>query len=250
LIKAIADGKNAAYEIIEKVKGNSPEDLLEIRKNISKDELKSKSAKRIFGKEIIETHIYERNNFKVVTKTLTPEMCREEASRCLYCDTVCSVCVTVCPNRANISYDVKPIKYNINGKIFSVKQETQIINIRDFCNDCGNCTTFCPTYGSPYKDKPGIYLNEENFNKYGEGYFLFKINDVKSIKYKAGNSLHELSLFDKYFLYKTNSTEYKINIDSFEVIGNASLDLDIPAKMSVLLRFLPEYLFDKICKNP
>ncbi len=243
LIKAIADGKKTAHEIIEKVKGNSPEDLLEIRKNISKDELQSKSTKRIFGKEIIETHIYERNNFQIVTQTLTPDMCKEEASRCLYCDTVCNVCVTVCPNRANISFDIKPVKYFINGKTFSVKQETQIINIRDFCNECGNCTTFCPTSGSPYKDKPGIYLNEDDFQKYGEGYFLNKSNGIKSIKYKTGDSLYELSSFEKYFLYKTNNTEHKINIDTFEIPGNDSLDLYIPAVMSVLLINLPDYLF-------
>ena len=249
LIKAIADGKNAAYEIIEKIKGKTPESSLVIKKNISKNDLQVKSSKRLFGREIIETHIYERNNFQVVTQTLTPEMCKEEASRCLYCDTVCNVCVTVCPNRANISYEVKPVKYNLNGKIFSVKQETQIINIRDFCNECGNCTTFCPTSGSPYKDKPGIYLNEEDFNKYGDRYFLSKSEDVKSIKFKAGNTLHELSLLDEYFLYKLNNTKHKINIDTFDVTGNAAFDLVIPAKMSVLLRFLPDYLFDKICEN-
>ena len=31
--------------------------------------------------------------------------------------------------------------------------------LTDFCNECGNCVTFCPTSGEPYRDKPRLYLD-------------------------------------------------------------------------------------------
>jgi putative selenate reductase len=56
--------------------------------------------------------------------------------------------------------------------LFSVTQGIQILNIGDFCNECGNCTTFCPTSGDPYKDKPTFFLTRESFNGEQRGYFL------------------------------------------------------------------------------
>ena len=34
----------------------------------------------------------------------------------------------------------------------------------DFCNACGNCATFCPTAGKPYRDKPRLFRDAACFD--------------------------------------------------------------------------------------
>ncbi len=46
---------------------------------------------------------------------------------------------------------------------FVVEQNRQIVNINDFCNACGDCTTFCMHEGRPWFDKPRLFLNEADF---------------------------------------------------------------------------------------
>lgn len=70
--------------------------------------------------------------------------------RCLHCDSVCEVCTEVCPNRANVVIDVPG--YN----------QPQILHLDYMCNECGNCRTFCPWGGAPYKDKFTLFANEED----------------------------------------------------------------------------------------
>jgi putative selenate reductase len=76
-----------------------------------------------------------------------------DAKRCLSCATVCEICADVCPNRANISVCA--------GEPFG--HSRQIVHLDDICNACGNCSTFCPSAGDPYKDKFTIFGTEESF---------------------------------------------------------------------------------------
>ena len=46
---------------------------------------------------------------------------------------------------------------------FAVDQSLQIAVLTDFCNECGNCVTACPTSGEPYRDKPRLYLDRPDF---------------------------------------------------------------------------------------
>jgi putative selenate reductase len=46
---------------------------------------------------------------------------------------------------------------------FSVEQDRQIAHVDDFCNECGNCATFCVHNGKPYTDKPRLFLEERDF---------------------------------------------------------------------------------------
>lgn len=70
--------------------------------------------------------------------------------RCLHCDSVCEACVEVCPNRANVAIAVP------------VHMQAQILHVDYMCNECGNCRTFCPWGGAPYKDKFTLFANEED----------------------------------------------------------------------------------------
>jgi putative selenate reductase len=48
-------------------------------------------------------------------------------------------------------------------KQFHVREAMQIGIYADFCNECGNCDTFCPERGGPYKEKPGLYGSLETW---------------------------------------------------------------------------------------
>lgn len=115
-------------------------------------------------------------DFKLVVAGFSEAEARAEAARCLDCSQVCDVCVTVCPNRANVAYEVAPMRLALvcvvvegsawrtrpDGE-FTVDQGPQTAHITDFCNHCGNCTTFCPTAGRPHIDKPRIAASRRSF---------------------------------------------------------------------------------------
>jgi putative selenate reductase len=82
-----------------------------------------------------------------------PASVAAESSRCLGCRALCLKCVEVCPNRANTLIRV-PVGF---------RDEFQIVHIDAFCNECGNCATFCPWEGKPYKDKLTVFATEEDF---------------------------------------------------------------------------------------
>ena len=77
---------------------------------------------------------------------------KAEGDRCLTCDVICEVCTEVCPNRANVAITVP-----------GFADPAQIVHIDGLCNECGNCGTFCPHAGLPYKDKITIFWTREGF---------------------------------------------------------------------------------------
>ncbi|MCR5421266.1 MAG: putative selenate reductase subunit YgfK [Lachnospiraceae bacterium] len=76
---------------------------------------------------------------------------RNDGGRCLDCKKLCENCVDVCPNRANVEIKVP------NNPI------PQVIHLDRLCNECGNCDTFCPYEGAPYKEKFTLYDTLEDF---------------------------------------------------------------------------------------
>ena len=82
----------------------------------------------------------------------------------------CDKCLPACPNDANFVYETEPLareyeSYRVEGGRavpvaggrFEARERHQIANFQDFCNDCGNCDTFCPEDGGPYLEKPRFF---------------------------------------------------------------------------------------------
>ena len=86
---------------------------------------------------------------------------KAEGDRCLTCDAICEVCTEVCPNRANVAIAVP-----------GFADPRQIVHIDGLCNECGNCGTFCPHAGLPYKDKITIFWTREDFHDSTNSGFL------------------------------------------------------------------------------
>lgn len=107
----------------------------------------------------------------------------EESTRCLSCSAVCENCVDVCPNRANVSIKVP-------GKLMA-----QIVHIDMMCNECGNCTTFCPYASSPYKDKFTVFNDMAGFeNSENEGFVLTNEAELK-FTVRLGKEVYEIEGF-------------------------------------------------------
>lgn len=251
-INAIADGRKAAQEMIDKAginfntrpKAERPEKS--IRQHIIN------KAKRIRPQTIQETALDDRKNFKLVSSPLTKEEAVAEASRCLLCDEVCNVCTTVCPNLALKYYEVEPVSFQLQkiriktgqveiteGESFKVDQKIQILHLADWCNQCGNCTTFCPSSGSPYLDKPHLFFSKKTFDEAEEGYFYENENSELFGK-KLGQ---QFSLKEKEdcFYFRINDIEISISKKDFRINDvqskekkNCKIDLKLAAEMSVV----------------
>ena len=100
-------------------------------------------------------------------KGILREASTHDSDRCLGCSVICQNCVDVCPNRANVSIRLK------DGR-------RQILHIDRMCNECGNCTTFCPYASEPCKDKFTLFHTEEDFlDSKNAGFLMLEGSQVK-----------------------------------------------------------------------
>ncbi len=254
IIQGVADGKNAAFQIMQK-EGVEVPNFSRVNKGLSVEEIKKKRIERIYGKALPKTCENCRNDFTQVVQTFTDEQAKKEASRCLMCDELCDVCVTVCPNRANIGYEITTVDYMISdvtvsgGQVsegdksrFAIGQERQTLNIGDFCNECGNCRAFCPSSGRPYMDKPKLYITDEFFAPESDNAYKYSLVDGKHVmEYKnAGQHYKLVDNGDSYSLESTIA-DMKISKSSFETSEHAAkadgtIDMKEIVGMSVILQ--------------
>lgn len=68
----------------------------------------------------------------------------------------CDLCLSACPNAAIF---VLP---SLDGR-FSFREKHQLAIFAEWCNDCGNCETFCPDIGAPNLRKPRVFIHEEEW---------------------------------------------------------------------------------------
>jgi putative selenate reductase len=178
IIGACADGRRAAEAICRQfgvefrppsigMPELEPQDVLQVKRERARKEPQHEPSM---------LPVAERSGFACVEQTLSGEAAQAEARRCLQCSSFCDKCVEVCPNRANYTYLVAPVRGSIpvltcrNGKLvvadqetFAITQTRQILHVDDFCNECGNCATFCVHQGKPYTEKPRLFLQRRDF---------------------------------------------------------------------------------------
>ncbi|MBC8106416.1 MAG: glutamate synthase [Anaerolineae bacterium] len=120
----------------------------------------------------------------------------------------CDKCIPVCPNAANFTYPTPLVDFEYRDVIieangatrpgdahrFKIDKERQIANYADFCNECGNCDTFCPEYGGPFIQKPGFYSSEETYRKAAprDGFFVWQTESGPAIRGRIKQLEHEL----------------------------------------------------------
>jgi putative selenate reductase len=253
-INAIGDGRKAVSKILEKAGIDHELVLPKGRKKSDYQQLMIKRSIKSSAVHVKEIPLTERKNFNLVTQSLSENEATAESSRCLLCDEICNTCVTVCPNLALYFYFVDPVKYHLqklvktNGKFesvpdrdFVIEQSPQILQIADWCNECGNCTTFCPTSGAPYREKPHLYLNKEAFEKDDDCYFLDNSGSNPILLYRKDGYLMQFTESKTEFVFSFDQSEIKLAKQNFAIkefklndtIGE--IDLKKAAEMRVVL---------------
>lgn len=110
-----------------------------------------------------------------------------EAGRCLECNVICNKCVDVCPNRANVAIEM--------DKQEGFQDAYQILHLDALCNECGNCATFCPYDGKPYKDKLTLFATKKDFkNSTNSGFMVTSSSGSQMITLRLKNNLWKLEL--------------------------------------------------------
>jgi len=199
IVKACGDGKKAAKDILAKNGVNFELEADSVDNTVTKNDFIKKRSVREFRVNVPELKLEDRNNFKEIVQTLPANDAEREAARCLKCDKYCGTCVSVCPNKALFTYEINPISMNIpklNSKeteLFELKQKYQTAVFTSFCNECGNCSIFCPTAGKPYSDKVRFYHDISEFEGQSDNAFMVSNkNNFWSIKAKFNGDVHEL----------------------------------------------------------
>jgi len=222
-------------------------------------------ASRLVNPRLPEVRYSDKaGDFDLVIASLDEADARAEADRCLSCDQVCDLCVSVCPNRANISYETPGVVWPLvrieiqpdgfattPAGTFTAIQGRQTANIADFCNACGNCTTFCPTEGSPFQDKPRLAVSEVAFAHEDDAYRL--IDGV--IHHRYGGMQETLRRQDDTLIYETDAARVTLEADNFalrDVVFKAAtadtvITLDSAAAMALLLMGLAGGPLDSSC---
>ncbi len=246
IINAVGDGRKVSQAIINSSNFNFPTKNNVTRNKQNVSELMFRKTQRIEGIKSSEISLSDRNNFNLISKTLTKHEAQKEAERCLLCDEVCNICTTLCPNLALQSFEILPIKYNlqtvlegkiINTEIFEIKQNQQIIHITDWCNQCANCETFCPTSGAPYLEKPHLYIDKNYFDSQNDGYYFDKKSNTLLAKEKGNN--YSFSENFGYFEFISNNFTAKLSKETFNILeytGIENFSLKKAAEMSVIIK--------------
>ncbi|RLE17643.1 MAG: hypothetical protein DRJ65_22500 [Acidobacteria bacterium] len=176
IVSAAGDGRLIARDILTVFGVDAPREDADQRRLPDGRELArlmERRAERLKRVPTPELPADQREGFAEVTSSFSDDEARKEAGRCLDCDLLCSTCVTVCPNRAFLTYEVEPFSVSWPKSVGGtetiecmIDQPYQVAVINDWCNACGNCTEFCPTAGHPDEDKPRLVLDLKAFETF------------------------------------------------------------------------------------
>jgi putative selenate reductase len=180
VVKAIADGKAAAAAILRKI--GLEADFSTAPCTVNGVPGNGADFASLYLKKGIITEAKRDNT---------------DGYRCLSCNTLCEICVDVCPNRANVAIvlSAESRQSRDSPSILlagSAAGQHQILHIDRICNECGNCAAFCPPPGKPYKDKLTIFSCEEDFAgsenpgflKTGADTYKIRLEDKSLVNYR------------------------------------------------------------------
>ncbi len=175
VVESIADARKAVEAIVKK----EIPDWKDLDKDFNPGFDRKQQIPEIYNKKgrLIPPQISEDD--RVIAEN--------EAVRCLECNVICNKCVDVCPNRANVAIEI--------DKKEDFQDDWQILHLDALCNECGNCATFCPYDGKPYKDKLTLFTTKEDFkNSTNNGFMVTGSSGSQMITLRLKNNLWKLKL--------------------------------------------------------
>jgi putative selenate reductase len=254
IVEACADGRRAAEAICARL-GIAFEPPAARATLLSAGEIvqvKRARARKEAQHEPEQLPVGQRTGFDLVEQTLSEDAARAEAARCFQCSTFCDKCVEVCPNRANYTYLIEPVSWRLpvltcrDGRLFvageeafGVDQARQILHLDDFCNECGNCTTFCVHQGQPYLEKPRLFLRESDYLLEDSNAFLI---EGDTIRRREGGQEARLTARDGALAFENAqvrlslSSGFQIREMTLEEAFEGTLSLRGAAEMALILQ--------------
>lgn len=253
IIEACADGRRAAeaicVEMDIKFEALLPhpavlnnEEIVQVKRIRAKKEAQQTPERLPIGR---------RAGFDLIEQALPEDAARLEAARCMQCSTLCDKCTEVCPNRANYTVFVSPVKWKLpvlvceNGDLriagkepFSVRQSRQIIHLDDLCNECGNCTTFCVHQGKPYLEKPRLFFSETTFGSEENNAFFIEGSTIRRREDGRESRLAVeggIVAFEDNHVLLTMSPDFEIKEMSLKKAFSGQRSLREAAEMAVVL---------------
>jgi putative selenate reductase len=156
---------------------------------------------------------------------------------CLSCDK----CVPVCPNDANFIFEVEPARFQYRdyrlsrGALlpdevhwFSIEQAHQLANFADFCNECGNCDTFCPEYGGPFIEKPGFFGSRASYQgrPTHDGFYVERVDGTERLVGRIKGQEYRLEILraDDSALFNDGVVVLNIQPSTGKLLGWKALD--------------------------
>lgn len=228
-VRACGDGKRLAEGVRAYLEEHPTPDL--VRRDdarVDRASIEARRARRLPQVTHVRTALDGRRSFTEVAGTLSVAAARQEAERCLECDRYCSICVTVCPNRALFTYTARPRTAHLptleltpkglragQGHDLVVTQEPQVAVLADWCNQCGNCAVFCPTAGAPWRDKPRVYLSEEEaLREDDHAWLLTRVDGCVALRARHAGETHLLVDTPAGLVYRTARVEVVLDRES------------------------------------
>jgi len=177
----------------------------------------------------------------------------------------CDKCIPVCPNDANFTYDSPGVEtpykvyevhngdfHAVEEHIFAIRKAHQIANFGPFCNECGNCDTFCPEYGGPYVEKPTFFFAADQWQEWTtyDGFLILHHPEFDEIRgrirqqvyiLRIPKSTQGLSLSDACHIFEAPAGTVEIDPERVEPIRlltagqDNRLDLGIYLMLRTLL---------------
>ena len=250
IVGALGDGRRIARDIRRLEEGVEP--VRKVSPPADRVDLLRRRAYRDWRVKERHKPPEARRGFEEIVETLPANDAVAEAERCLDCDLFCSTCVGVCPNLAFFAYETEPLEVSLpvlegreGGWIevartpFELSQSVQVAVLADFCNECGNCESFCPTAGAPYRDKPRLYLGDREFQAEADNAYQL-IGDAGEwvIRARFEGATHELSIGEE-CRYRASGVVIVFDKETFDVFEAECADgervsLDRCATMFVL----------------
>ena len=191
IVEAIHDATVAVNDIIRRsgIRTDDNPILTEARSLILEaysyeDPVLLTAKKGILADTGSETDTLNQNNASDYSADITKQ--QNTSSTCLGCDKICENCVDVCPNRANMEVIVPGL------------DQPQILHIDDMCNECGNCTVFCPYSGNPYKDKFTLFSDLKSFTESTNQGFILLDKENLTFRVRFGTDITDEEPFSDF----------------------------------------------------
>jgi putative selenate reductase len=177
----------------------------------------------------------------------------------------CNKCLPVCPNAANFSIPTGQVeiptqnfRYSEEGDFlpveaadFVLEQKFQIANLADFCNECGDCDTYCPEYGGPFIEKPRFFFSEESYQQF-KNYDGFYFPDPHCLQGRINQKEYLLAFNpdNNVYLWKDGGVEFLLNAENRLVSGINYVELKEGDEIDMRSYHIMRTLLDGILNDP